>query len=300
MSSAQAPQPSSLEGRLFRLGKGGTIALVVLIVAALCGVGTLAGALAGRTTPTPVRGNRDAPHLNQGATGTGEAAGSAHAPRVKVLGSGVRPGGVLAAAGLAAVPAGLAQISPSPIESSSPLETPTLSPTTPPAGETLDLTGTQVPVPDGWGVLASGPNWAQLTNGHMLAFVEVDQGIDPATDVPQLTRAVYQILVGGNPAYSGLDDPNTLQVDEYQPFGGMVGRAGIFYLGVYTDQQAAYDLAGQLYVSLRQDGQAMIVQEEVVPYSDWDAEWVGACPVLYQPVVESFAGEPFPYDPCGS
>jgi hypothetical protein len=289
------PGPETFEGRLFRMGKGGTIALVVVIVAALAGAGILAGALAGQSTPTPVRGTRDAPMLNPGgSTATGSAAAS---PRT--FGRGFRPGGLLAAAGLAAVPGALPQISPSPVEGS-PVEvtpTPTQTPITP--SSTIDLDGVPLPVPDGWGVLAYGPNWARITNGHNFVYAEVDSNIDPASDVPQLTRGVYQVLVGGNPAYSGLPDPDTLSVDEYQPFGGLVGRAGVFYFGIYTDQQAAYDVAGQLYLSLRQDGKAMVLQEEVVPMLHWDAEWEAACLSLYRPVVEAFAGESYPYDPCG-
>lgn len=294
MSSAPGPT-HGVEGRLFRLGKGGTIALVVVIVAALAGVGILAGALAGRTPPNPVRGTRDAPVLSPE---TSRAAGRASAIH-RTFDMGQRPGGVLAAAGHAAVPAALPQISPSPV-AVTPVVSPTSSPaSTAPPASTLDLDGVTLPVPEGWGVLAYGPNWARITNGHTFVYAEVDSDIDPASDVPQLTRGVYQVLVAQNPAYSGLDDPNNLTVDEYQPFGGLVGRAGVFYLGVYTDQQAAYDLSGMVYLSLRQDGKAMVLQEEVVPYLDWDVEWTAACPTLYRPVVESFAGEPYPYDPCG-
>jgi hypothetical protein len=286
-------------GGFYRMGRAGIIALVVLIVLALAGAGLLAGALAGGSRPTGGSGDFKIT-TSQGAVGAAApASGRLH------QGAPAR-GSVVAGAGSVLLGFGgsLGQVSPTPTESPSPTETasptaePTESPGPVPTGEGISLDGgtVVVPLPEGWTQIAGDFNWTVNFDGvEGYLFGEVDSGIDPSLDAASVLPQVYQSFIVGDSHYSQL---TVGEVESYQPFGGIVSRAGLWYQGLWSDTQGSYDFGGKMFVGIRGDGKAFLMTMEIYPAEDWNAGFANACSTVYVPAWASLAGEAWPYDPC--
>jgi hypothetical protein len=290
----------------YRMGRGGIIALVVVIVLALAGGGLLAGALAGRdANPVSPTGGGDFKVTSTKDIGGQAAATHQGLPHKQP--STQYHGVVAMAAGT-----GLFQVSPtptvgpvgsespSPTESPTPTEIPTPGPT-PSAvvsGVSLDGGTVDIPLPDGWSQIAGGDNWTLNFDGvEGYLYAEVDSDIDPSTDAAAILPQVFQDFIVADTHYSQLE---TGEVESYQPFGGIVSRAGMWYDGQYGDTQGTYGFAGKMFLGIRSDGKAFLMTVEIYPADDWDVGFGFTCGPVYVPAWQSFAAEAWPYDPCAS
>lgn len=290
---------------LYRMGRGATIAIIVVIVLALAGAGLLAGALlaeepdlrrggpegeAASALSFPARIGAAAPALPAGARfaiGSRTAAG----PRAAVLQPAV---------------GALGQLQPSPVESggAAPGSTPTgqtpgqtPSPGPPPedGGQVVTIgPDVSVPVPSDWIVLFQDLDRVGIINAsdgdYFFAIVGQD---DPSADAAAVIEANFTTFVADN---EGLVDLQTGDIISLDPFGSMVSRAAIPYNAVYADAQASYPASGLFFANVRQDGLVLLMIVEV-----WDVtseeEWNAHIPhwaPAYVGAVESYAGAPLP------
>jgi len=289
------------------MGRTSTIAMVLIIVLALIGAGLLAGALGARSElPAGPAGTSDfkvtSPDDQVGAPG-GAAAAAPDRAAVRA----VRLAGVWAGGGVLAFGSVLAQLSPTPTETPSPVESPSeLGPTETPSpiiggegvGIPIDDGVAVIPLPEGWSQIVGGSNYTLNFDGvEGYLYAEVDSGIDPSTDAGSLLPQVFDGFIAGDSHYSQLQPG---EVEVYQPFGGIVSRAAMWYQGEWGDTQASYGFGGKMWLGIRNDGKAFLMTLEIYPSEDWDLGIGNACTPVYQPSWESFAGEAFPYDPCAS
>jgi hypothetical protein len=298
------PTPGGMEQRLTRLGRGPTIALIGIIVLALAGAGLLAGAIAKKS------GIRESPGLQgQGAVNGGSVVGavaelSPVTHRVSHPSGGVKLGSGAALFGPAQ--GSLRQISPSPIgspgetpspgESTSPGESPSPSPSPTEGGAgsvVLDAGTVTVPVPDPWRVLASGDTYLTLQHpdNYTFIFAGVAAVEDPAVDFGTEIADVLDQLVTSDTSYS---DVRTSDVTQFQPWGGLVSVGRISYSAIWADDQGSYDVGGNVYLGIRQDGKIFAMLVEISPNDE--ATWTANAETWFAPIFipsyESFAGAP--------
>jgi hypothetical protein len=147
---------------------------------------------------------------------------------------------------------------------------PTESPTPIPSGtQTVDLGGgLSVAVPDGWGVL-DGPTDGSvlLGNDEAIAFVDTATGFDNTTGGEVALLYAQQVLADQLERLK-LGDPQPLAVDSPT----VVSAAVLPYRGVIVGQQGGQQVTGSVYVYVRQDGTALVVDETQRPDTDVTAE----------------------------
>ena len=108
-------------------------------------------------------------------------------------------------------------------------------------------------------------------------------GGDPSTNAASIIAENREALVLGE-NFSGLQFG---EVQPQQTFGGVVSFATIPYAGVWTDSQASFELAGLLWVAVRQDGSVLAMTTEATPPNAWVVE---SFATILDGTLNSFAG----------
>ena len=282
----------ALERKLFNLSTGQTVGIAVVTVLALALAGVLAGTLMRRDaipldTRTPDDGSMVGLALNANASKPAATLAARAPASAGVLFSTANSGNVFAQT---LVPEPVASepgvASPTPA-APSPAPSPAPPPGTPGTG--VDLSGiVTVPTPPPWVVNAQSPTDALLADGRNNFVYAVTGTFDPASDASAQLLPAFVSLVASQEQMTQLryGDPVAIA-----PFGSMVSAAVMPYEGLWTDSQGSFELRGNLWMGIRQDGAALAMTAETTPPTDFDAsrpEW--------GPVIEgaygNFAGLP--------
>jgi hypothetical protein len=159
----------------------------------------------------------------------------------------------------------------------------------------LDAGTVTVPVPDPWRVLASGDTYLYLQHpdNYTFIFAGVAAVEDPSVDFGTQMAAVFAQLVTNDTSYS---DVQTSDVSQFQPWGGLVSVGRISYSAIWADDQGSYEVGGNVYLGIRQDGKIFAMLVEISPNDEatWTASaetWFGP---IFIPSYGSFAGAPVP------
>ena len=250
---ARETTTSEWQNRAFRMGKGGTIAIIAVIVALLAGAGILAGVLAQRQAidldPAPVGGGGG---IGDGGGGGGPAGGMSG---LLALGGGLETLESLE------LPAGwnVRPQSPSPdgggdgtgctIEGNI-----TLPATTHPEGQ--------------WQVAGQSETVCVLASGVGDWVVAGSLGVtDPATDAAAILAQIGPKVL--NPeTYTQLQQS---EIVSQEPFGSVTSVATFVYQALYVDDQGSFPLAGEIWCLNRTDGRVFCVTAESSPPEIWQA-----------------------------
>ena len=253
--------------------------VIGMITAATVAVGAL-GAIAGVAfDPDPVGKNNvvqpggDGTQLvPQGSGSVGNSAPHGRGPAV----SRAVPG-----ADATATPSSVGSVSPgSGGLSSSPSDDSTEVPTPVEDGgdgkATIEATGVDVFVPEGWHVDFTDETrvfQSDDQNNFSFAFSYVDEPSVAAGDV--ITQNIESLLPGEN--YTQLQTSDVVTLD---PFGSVVSLAGIEYEALWVDNQGSISVHGQIYVGIRQDGTVLGILLEHAPSEEFEAAFEDMVPIL--------------------
>ena len=143
-------------------------------------------------------------------------------------------------------------------------------------GTTIEATGVDIFVPDGWTVDFADENRVFQSDGQgsfSFAFSYVDEPSVAAGDI--IAANLQNILPPEN--YTQLQ---TSDVVPLQPFGSVVSLAGIEYEALWVDNQGSISIHGQIYVGVRQDGTVLGILIEHVPAEDFESAFEDMVPIL--------------------
>jgi hypothetical protein len=144
------------------------------------------------------------------------------------------------------------------------------------SGTTIEATGVDIFVPDGWNVDFQDENRVFQSNGSgsfSFAFSYADEPSVAAGDV--ITANLQNLLPPEN--YTQLQ---TSDVVPLEPFGSVVSIAGIEYEALWVDNQGSISIHGQIYVGVRQDGTVLGILVEHVPAEDFADAFDEMVPIL--------------------
>ena len=141
---------------------------------------------------------------------------------------------------------------------------------------TIEATGVDIFVPDGWTVDFQDENRVFQSNGQnsfSFAFSLVDDPSVAAGDV--ITTNLENLLPPEN--YTQL---RTSDVQVLQPFGSVVSLAGIEYEALWVDNQGSISIHGQIYAGVRQDGTVLGILVEHAPAEEFPDAFEDMVPIL--------------------
>ena len=151
-----------------------------------------------------------------------------------------------------------------------PTDSPLPDPTDQPSGDALDIgLGLSVVVPDGWQVPQPPPGDGSVLLATAGAIVGVNAipGFQTATAAEVATSYAQQVLAR---------DIDRLKLGKAQPVSldspTVTSAAILPYKGVLVSQQGTQQVTGTVFVFLRQDGTALIVDETQRPDVDVSAD----------------------------
>jgi hypothetical protein len=143
-------------------------------------------------------------------------------------------------------------------------------------GTTIEATGVDIYVPDGWTVDFQDENRVFQSNGQnsfSFAFSYVDDPSAAAGDI--ITQNLTSLLPGEN--YTQLQ---TSDVVPLEPFGSIVSLAGIEYDALWVDNQGSISIHGLIYVAVRQDGTVLGLLVEHAPSEEFTDALDEMIPIL--------------------
>lgn len=264
--------PEGMDARLHRMGRSGTIAIAVTAVLLLAFSGLIAGALMSSDRGEPRVIAPGGPG-EIGAIGPGEASSTTSAHRGPVI------------AGTFAQ-----EITPGPGETPTPApeETVPVDPTAPadPLEESAatlfdgDLSVTVVPP---WEVRMNDDNEVLLGDGSG----GVVYGLSGTTDIGTTAESLLATVQPDILSPENYTQLTTTSAIVQAGFGSVTGIAYIGYGGMYTDAQGTYEVWGDLWVAVRNDGAALALTAEYAPPEGFDGE--GWRPVI-EGTLRTFAG----------
>ena len=251
--------------------------VIGLITAATVAVGALGGIAGVAFDPDPVdKDNVIQPGGGAGLEpqGSGSVGNSSPHGRAKAITRAVPR------ADATATPSSVGSLSPTSggLPSSSPTEE-TVAPTPSDgggSGTTIEATGVNVFVPDGWHVDFQDENrvfQSDDNNNFSFAFSYVEDPSAAAGDL--ISQHLEDLLPGEN--YTQLQ---TSDVVTLEPFGSVVSLAGIEYEALWVDNQGSISIHGQIYVGIRQDGTVLGILLEHAPAEDFEAAFEDMVPIL--------------------
>ena len=245
------PPPASMPppgppagGQFFKAGKQKTIAIAVGAVALLGGGGVLAGTM-----------------LGGGDDDKGVAGAQAPAPQ------------------LSPVPVAAPTAAPTSAPTSAPTAAPTEAP--PPTGGGFEMGAiTTVPLPAPWEVLGASDDQSVAEFGDGANnYVYAETGTaNPADDA---SAALGQAM--GNLLAEGYSQVETTAPAPLQPFGSIVSLAAANYSGLWGDAQGASEVAGAVFLGIRQDGSYLLMLAEATPPEVFDQQ-------IWAPLVDGAFG----------
>jgi hypothetical protein len=143
-------------------------------------------------------------------------------------------------------------------------------------GTTIEATGVDIFVPNGWTVDFQDENRVFQSNGQnsfSFAFSFADDPSLAAGDV--ITQNLESLLPAEN--YTQLQ---TSDVQTLEPFGSVVSLAGIEYEALWVDNQGSISIHGQIYVGVRQDGTVLGILIEHAPAEEFPDAFEDMVPIL--------------------
>jgi hypothetical protein len=150
------------------------------------------------------------------------------------------------------------------------------TPTPDGGGTTIEATGVDIFVPDGWSVDFQDANRVFQSNGQnsfSFAFSFADDPSVSAGDV--ISQNLENLLPAEN--YTQLQ---TSDVQTLEPFGSVVSLAGIEYEALWVDNQGSISIHGQIYVGVRQDGTVLGILVEHAPAEEFPEAFDEMIPIL--------------------
>jgi hypothetical protein len=144
------------------------------------------------------------------------------------------------------------------------------------SGTTIEATGVDIYVPDGWSVDFQDENRVFQSNGQgsfSFAFSYVGDASAPAGDI--ISANLEGLLPAEN--YTQLQTSDVVQLE---PFGSVVSLAGIEYEALWVDNQGSISIHGQIYAGVRQDGTVLGILVEHVPAEDFADAFENMVPIL--------------------
>jgi len=144
------------------------------------------------------------------------------------------------------------------------------------SGTTIEATGVDIFVPDGWSVDFQDENRVFQSNGEGSFAFAFSFVADPSTAASDVITANLQGLLPPE-NYTQL---RTSDVVQLQSFGSVVSMAGIEYEALWVDNQGSISIHGQIYVGVRQDGTLLGILVERVPAEDFVNAFEEMVPIL--------------------
>ena len=144
------------------------------------------------------------------------------------------------------------------------------------SGVTMEATGVDIFVPDGWNVDFQNENQVFQSNGQGSFSFAFSTVVDPsaaATDI--ISQNLENLLPPEN--YTQLQ---TSDVVPLEPFGSVVSLAAIEYEALWVDNQGSLSIHGQIYVGVRQDGTVLGILIEQMPAEDFEGAIEGMFPIV--------------------
>ena len=266
--------------------------VIGLITAATVAVGALGGIAGVAFDPDPVGKDNV---VQPGGSGLGDPGSAGNSsPHAAKPGAKLRAvtSRVMSGSDDTSTPSSVGSVSPSsggfsasPTDEPSDLtESPSASPTDggdngDPAGgsvATIEATGVDIFVPDGWNVDFQNENQVFQSNGigsFSFAFSTV---VDPSTAAGDIiSQNLDNLLPPENYTQRQTSDVVTLE-----PFGSVVSLAAIEYEALWVDNQGSISIHGQIYVGIRQDGTVLGILVEQIPAEDFASGLEAMIPIL--------------------